>query len=678
MDGGDPSHPRYVPLERYREGTERRPAVVALPIPRPYSPWGAITARAIEESLPDAVGAYVDWLLSDSGWSVTDPDTGAETPLRSNHICLLFRRLASYGRDVSRLYVRALEARGVPHVLVGGRSFHEREEIMASRALLAAIEWPEDELHVYASLHGPFLAVDDASLFRFKSEVGRLHPLRPLSEEQRRAHPEVAGALELLRELHEKRNRRPIARTLDAFFAATRAHAGVAIWPNGEQSLANLLRLLEQARSFEARAATSFRSFVEWLEDRAERGADTQAPIVEEGSEGVRLMTVHRAKGLEFPVVILCDPACPRTRGQPSRYIDGGRDLWAFPIAGLVPADVRAHEAEVIAGDEAEEIRVSYVAATRARDLLVVPACGDDPQPGWLDVLDPAIVPADASRRSPQPAPGCPAFGADSVLERPLDAGHRPDRAVHPGWHAIGDTGHVVWWDPRRLRLDPPPIGGIRQQEILVADETGTADTDSLEAFARWRRRRAELLAGGSRPSPASISTTALSMSADVPLLPEIELALTTENGTIRPDGLRFGTLVHAVLADLSFAATADQIEAFVGYHARQLAAPAPEAAAAVRAVAAALAHPLLAAAAHAEATGLCYRELPLQQPRPDGTVVDGIADLVFHTGEHWLVVDYKTDPHPDQPTYRFQVHTYATMLTAARNEPARGCLFGV
>jgi ATP-dependent exoDNAse (exonuclease V) beta subunit len=161
-------------------------------------------------------------------------------------------------------------------------------------------------------------------------------------------------------------------------------------------------------------------------------------------------------------------------------------------------------------------------------------------------------------------------------------------------------------------------------------------------------------------------------------LLPEIDIALTAENGTIRPDGLRFGTLVHAVLADLAFAAAADQIEAFVGYHARQLAAPAPEAAAAVRAVAAALAHPLLAAAAAAEARGLCYRELPLQQPRSDSTVIDGIADLVFHTGEHWLVVDYKTDPHPDQPAYRFQVHTYATMLTTARNEPARGCLFGV
>ena len=76
-----------------------------------------------------------------------------------------------------------------------------------------------------------------------------------------------------------------------------RAHAGIALWPNGEQALANCQRLIDMARHFE-RGASSFRAFVEKLEADAERGEADEAPIVEEGVEGVRVMTVHKAKGL--------------------------------------------------------------------------------------------------------------------------------------------------------------------------------------------------------------------------------------------------------------------------------------------------------------------------------------------------------------------------------------------
>jgi len=86
-----------------------------------------------------------------------------------------------------------------------------------------------------------------------------------------------------------------------------RAHAGTALWPDGEQALANCQRLIDMARHFES-SASSFRAFVEKLEADAEHGEAVEAPIVEEGTEGVRIMTVHKAKGLEFTVVILTDP----------------------------------------------------------------------------------------------------------------------------------------------------------------------------------------------------------------------------------------------------------------------------------------------------------------------------------------------------------------------------------
>ena len=103
---------------------------------------------------------------------------GARVPLQAKHICVLFRRLTNYGTDLSRDYTRALEARGIPHLLVGSKSFYHREEVETVRAALAAIEWPDDELSVFGTLRGSLFAIPDDLLLRFRFEVGRLHPFR--------------------------------------------------------------------------------------------------------------------------------------------------------------------------------------------------------------------------------------------------------------------------------------------------------------------------------------------------------------------------------------------------------------------------------------------------------------------------------------------------------------------
>ena len=133
------------------------------------------------------------------------------------------------------------------------------------------------------------------------------------------------------------------------------------------------------ARHFE-RGASSFRAFVEKLEDDALRGEAEEAPIVEEGVEGVRVMTVHKAKGLEFPVVVLADPTCSAARDTPSRRVDPSRRLWVEPLCGSAPIELL----EAATRLQAEAVRVAYVAATRARDLLVAPVCGDEPIEGGL------------------------------------------------------------------------------------------------------------------------------------------------------------------------------------------------------------------------------------------------------------------------------------------------------
>ncbi|MCC7536448.1 MAG: UvrD-helicase domain-containing protein, partial [Deltaproteobacteria bacterium] len=368
------AQPGYVPLGPVRTDPVGQPSIVALPVPRPYGGYGKVTNKAIDDSLPGAVAAFVEWMVRESGWTVTERDANERVPVGPRHICLLFKRFSAYGGDTTREYVRALEARRIPHVLVGGRSFHDREEVIAVRNLLTAVEWPDDELAVFATLRGPFLALSDEELLVFRHVHATLHPLAPIDPAKLdETTAPVASALELLRTLHVGRNRRPIAETLELFLSSVRAHAGVAIWPTGEQALANVLRLLDLARRFETRGTTSFRAFVEKIERDSELGEAAEAPVVEEGTEGVRIMTVHKAKGLELPVVILCDPTAARAHDRPSRWIEPERGLWVEGLAGCVPVELEEHATEIRLQDEAEAIRVAYVAATRARDLLVVP-----------------------------------------------------------------------------------------------------------------------------------------------------------------------------------------------------------------------------------------------------------------------------------------------------------------
>ena len=461
MRGDTHSQARYVPLQPFRADPHERPTLIALPVPRPYSDFGKITGFKIEESAPEAVAAIVEHLIDPrSGWTVSERERPDEAvPLAARHVCLLFKRFQSAGDDITRPYVRALESRRIPHVLVGGRSFHEREEVIALRSALAAIEWPDDELSVFAALRGPFFAVGDDLLIAYRAAHRALHPLYALAllDPKKRAEKpplpeherEVAEALAVLGRLHAGRNRRPIADTIGQLLERTRAHAGLAIWPTGEQALANVLRVMDLARRFESRGATSFRAFVQRVQDDAQQGEAAEAPVVEEGTDGVRLMTVHRAKGLEFPVVVLADPTAPATHAQPTRHVDSKAGKWFEPLAGNMPIELYERREEVLARDLEEAHRLAYVAATRARDLLIVPVVGDsmvgdDAIRGWVDVLHPVLYPPRSERRRPQRALGCPPFpGDDSVLDRgKVDIG--PEQSVAPGLHRPEVGDHTV------------------------------------------------------------------------------------------------------------------------------------------------------------------------------------------------------------------------------------------
>jgi ATP-dependent exoDNAse (exonuclease V) beta subunit len=663
----------YVPLAPSREDTDARPAIIALPVPKPYGGNKRIAKIAIERSLPDAVAAFLEWLFA-SGWTVSERERpGEPVPLAPRHVCLLFRRFHNYyDGDITRGYVRALEARAIPHLLVGGKSFHEREEVETMRAALAAIEWPDDELSLYATLRGSLFAIADEALFLYRQAHGPLHPFRVAADLPPELAP-IGEALTVLGELHRARNRRPVADTIARLLDVTRAHAGFALRPSGEQALANVLHITELARTYEIEGGISFRGFVERLQEEAQRSQTAEAPILEEGSDGVCLMTVHRAKGLEFPVVVVADITCALTGKNVGRYVDPERNLCALRIGGWAPRQLLEHAPLEALRDKAEAARVAYVAATRARDLLVVPAVGDGRfDNGWIGGLNDALYPTD--RRAAQPAPGCPVFGRDSVQERPPELAFDAD-PVLPGRHARQGYD-VTWWDPHLLRLGVAPRFGIRQEELLGKDAPAAVKQAGLDRFAAWQAARDAALARGAQARYAIRTATARATELASSPPPAVEIA-GAARAAGRPTGARFGALVHATLAVVGLDAATDAIDAAAAVQARILGATDDERQAAVAAVATALAHPLLRAAA---AAPVVRRETPLSLVDDDGILVEGVVDLAFRDGAGWTVIDYKTDQElaARADVYRRQVALYARALMAATGIPARAVLLRV
>ena len=654
-------------LHEHRPDTDSRPSVIALPVPRPYK--SRIAKEAINRSLPDAIAAFVAWLVNDSGWQAPAQDGAGLTPLRARDVAVLFRRRTQAGTDLTREYARALEARGVAHLLAGSKSFHRREEIETMRGALTAIEWPDDELHVFATLKGSLFAVADEILLRYRHSHGRLHPFR-LPAEFDPAFAPVVEALALLADLHRQRNRRAFAATVNALVEATRAHAGFVLRPGGNQILANVARLADLARSFELSGGISFRGFVEELAAQAEKEDAAEAPVLEEDSDGVRLMTVHGAKGLEFRVVILADLTANLSAREPDQFIDGAKRLSAVRLLRCAPRELADNEPQESARERAEGIRVAYVAATRARDLLVVPAIGDEPFDGWLGPLNKALYPSRADWRKSSRAAGCPEFGLATVLERPMDYDREEEFSVKPGLvRPEHGTHEVVWWDPSKLKLDVEGGLGIRQKELL-ADDGGA----SLAEYRAWQEARARVLAQGAIPRLDVFLASQAQISPEGAVTVEI-LALAKTGA--RPGGRRFGTLVHNVLREVDLGATNAAIEQMVRLNARAIGATDRESEAARAAVTAALAHPLMTAARQAER---CHREYPVTLRLDGDRVVEGVIDLAFVADGRWTVIDFKTDADlvDARAQYQRQLQWYAFALTAMTGMPARAVLLGV
>src|SRR5262249_26825582 len=152
--------------------------------------------------------------------------------------------------------------------------------------------------------------------------------------------------------------------------ARTEVVAAYALDPQGEARVANLLKVLDTARALEATGALTFRGFVRWLRDRGAARYEEEESAVD-ADDAVRLMTIHKAKGLEFPVVVVPDrgregawrpPVLVGDRASGRLAVNLGH-LGDTPLTTIDWAEVESREIQRV---DAEALRVLYVALTRA------------------------------------------------------------------------------------------------------------------------------------------------------------------------------------------------------------------------------------------------------------------------------------------------------------------------
>ncbi len=345
--------PAYVALEpspRTQPGGP--PAVLALPPDLPTA--GSVSEAAAQEAR--LVAAY---LLR---------EVEHAHRFRYGDVALLFRAMTNVVA-----YEDALRAAGIPFRTVGGRHYYDRSEVGWTIAALAAIEDPHDPVALVGALRSPFFGVTDEMLLGLHTSGGEFCYLRPLPAA---ADPALARAWTLLGALHRERNAVAPAAVVERLLAGTEALAAYALEPQGEARVANLLKVLDTARALEATGALTFRGLVRWLRDRGAARYEEEESAVD-ADDAVRLMTIHKAKGLEFPVVVIPDlgregpwraPVVLADRASGRLAVNLGR-LGDRTMTTLDWADAEAGEIQRV---DAEALRVLYVALTRAERGVVL------------------------------------------------------------------------------------------------------------------------------------------------------------------------------------------------------------------------------------------------------------------------------------------------------------------
>ncbi|MEX2288214.1 MAG: UvrD-helicase domain-containing protein [Planctomycetaceae bacterium] len=308
-----------------------------------------------------------------------NPDTGAVElrPARPGDVAIVFRALTSVW-----LYEEALRNHGIPYYLVGGRTFYAQQEVFDLVNLCSFLDDSDDQVSLAGVLRSPLFSISDDTLFAMVDRFGTLsaalnnEPSSFLSEEQQY---QWKHAGRVLGELRDQKNNLPLAALLNLAIARTGYDASLLAEFLGRRKLANLRKLIEMARQLDRAGLESIKNFVNRIRDSVMEQTDEElAAVHAETSDVVRLMSIHQAKGLEFPIVIVADiDSAHRGSGEMAYLHPEFGPLLPMPkVHGRSISNLGAkmHRLQEQPEDAAESTRLFYVAATRAADYLILSA----------------------------------------------------------------------------------------------------------------------------------------------------------------------------------------------------------------------------------------------------------------------------------------------------------------
>jgi ATP-dependent helicase/nuclease subunit A len=621
------SQPEYVALEAVRDAAPVGPPVLLLGAnPEAEKP----SADELREREARDVAAVIGRALGE-GWQVSRRDaSGAETfaPCRLGDICILLPARTSLGQLED-----ALDTAGIPYRAETSSLVYSTREIRDLLVVLQAVDDPTDELALVSALRSPVFGCGDDDLFTYKVQHGgRWSHQSPLPGSLAPDHA-VGDAMRALASWHDARFWLSPSELLDRIVRERRV-LEVGFAHGRPRDLWRRVRfVIEQARAFSEAEGGSLRDFLAWADLQGSEGARVVETVLPEtDDDAVRILTIHGAKGLEFPVTIvsgMTTRAQVRRAGVQLRF-PHDRDTYALRISARVSTEEFERYAPIDEQmDFHEKLRLLYVAMTRARDHLVVSVHRPAKEPG---VDRTAWTHAQLVWAAADAAPDWSPFAA-SAGDVPIARATRAD-------------------DSRR---GPPPW-----LEWVAARD------DALARGARRGVRSATALAREGAPVVVARDPGLAKGARDLELPP-------WNKGRY---GTALGRAVHAVLQTVDLASGAE-IDETAAAQAAAEGIIGREAAVAARARAALTTNTVREAVVHG-----FRREMYVAAP-VDGVTLEGYVDLVYRRADGLVVVDYKTDAWRDDADldakvarYRLQGASYAVALELATGEPVAECVF--
>jgi ATP-dependent exoDNAse (exonuclease V) beta subunit len=331
-----------------------------------YHFGGQIKDKAYRVKLAEASAlAGIIGNIKQQGWQVRDRQSGTLRPAKYSDICILL-----ITRTNLSFIERALDDAEIPYRLESESFVFGSQDVRELLSCLKAIDSPSDRVALVAALRSSAFAISDVELVEFLDGGGNLDYASPGNGGGR-----VARALEVLADYNRRRIFETPASLIENFVRERRMAELAFGKPRPRERLRRMKLVTEQARAFGSIGERSLRVFIEWMQQQMDEQARVvEIPVPETDEDAVRIMTIHAAKGLEFPVVLLAGLGSCKPFRQPVIFDDKcgaqvklGPKERMFTTAGYEEAEVLER-----AADDAEKIRLLYVATTRARDYLLV------------------------------------------------------------------------------------------------------------------------------------------------------------------------------------------------------------------------------------------------------------------------------------------------------------------